>query len=227
MVVPLHVGGLGLGGHREGQNEVATPNEGCGHCALRACVPRTARVVGIQSSLRACLRFRWGGGADAQRMRRVGVDKPTGKPTQYDHWVAGDADQQTLCRAAIDDHPHDRGTDDPPAHDHPHHRGTDDRPAHDHTHDRGTDDDPPADDDLERRIKPDHDNSRNNVEFVDTVGLDRRRYRSRCWPDRCPRLGVACPVSASSCSDMETGRQTGTAASDGCPRPPEWGWHRC
>ena len=41
-----------------------------------------------------------------------GSTNPPASQTQYDHWVAVNPDQQTLCRAAVDDHPHHRGTDD-------------------------------------------------------------------------------------------------------------------
>jgi len=123
-----------------------------------------------------------------------GVDEPAGKQAEYDEPISVNADQQALRRAAVDDHPHDRGT-------------ADLGPADDDTHDRGTADLGPAHDDLNRSIDLDHDCGRNTVgrlDVIDTLGLDRGRNRSRSRPDRCPRPATACTVSPSSCGDMET-----------------------
>ncbi len=170
----------------------------------------------IQASLRVCLLPRRGCCADAERMWWFGVDKPTGKQTEYDEWIAVNADQQTLRRAAVDDHPH-RGTDDDHRRRRPRRRPPP-RPRH-RRHG-------PAHDDLKRRIDLEHDCGRNTVgrlDVIDTLGLDRGRNRPRCRPDRCPRPATSCTVSPSSSGDMETGRRTGVAASDDRPRPPDWG----
>ena len=142
-----------------------------------------------------------------------GVDEHAGKQAEYDEPISVNADQQTLRRAAVDDHPHERGTDDDgAAHDDSHDRGTDDRGTSDDaagvddSHDRGTDDDGPVNDDLNRGIDLDNDRGDNTIErldIIDTLGLDRCRNRSRCRPDRCPRPATACTVSPSSCGDME------------------------